>query len=457
MNTCRCDITPETSAVHPAVLQIGQTLTLELTVENQADDVDRFHLVCGGLPERYYTILYPDVQVWTGLVVKFNSLELEPGQTGKIQVQVHPPADALVRAEQILLTLHSQLDAEHHQAIYLQIEPACDLSMALTPEYQRVMGRTGHYQLCLKNDGPVARNLVVQARSLRGRSAVTYQIEPSNVRLDPDTEVTVALAVQRKDKRFQLGQPSRSQFEVGLEDQDGLPLPSQFPQGVTTWQRSRRVPLLLLPVVLGAAVSAALGWVFWSQQNPQPQITVLQATTDPEAREQDSVRLNWVIKNPQQLQKLSLLRQGSTGQQIIKTFDFSQGIPSELREPSANQGFCQFETKAKPQTMVCKNILAAVPNTQLHRFQLQSFSQASATQPVDSKLTDAIALTPNPVPKIVAFFSPNTQYASKEKTTGVLQVKAPDQPKDKATDKKESNAGILLDWEITHPRQIKEL
>ncbi|MGF1601857.1 MAG: hypothetical protein ACFCU8_07520 [Thermosynechococcaceae cyanobacterium] len=461
MDTYRCDITPETSAVHPSVLQMGQTLTIELTVENQADDVDRFQLVCAGLPERYYTIIYPDVQVWTGLVVKFNSLELEPGQTGTIQVQVHPPANALVRAEQLLLTLHSQLDTEHHQAIYLQIEPACDLFMALTPASQSVMGRTGHYQLLLKNDGPVPRNLVVQARSLSGRSAVTYQIEPSNVRLDPETEVSVALAVQRTHKRFQIGQPRQIQFEVGLEDQDGLPLPSQFPQGVTTWQRSRKVPRLLLPLALGAAVAAALGWVLWSQQSSlQPEITALQATTDPEAREQESVRLNWVIKNPQQLQTLSLVRQGSTGAQIIKTFDFSKGIPSELQEPNAKQGFCQFETQAKPQALVCKNILAALPNAQLYQFRLQSFSPASATRPTDSKLTDAIALTPNPTPKIVAFFSPNTQYASQEKTVGVLQVKTPSSSKQStgaATEKKGNNTGILLDWEITHPRQIKEL
>jgi hypothetical protein len=462
METFRCTTTPETHSVHPSILQIGQTLTIELEIENQADTVDRFQLVCGGLPERYYTVIYPNIQVWTGLVVKFNSLELEPGQIGTIQVQVHPPAHALIRSEQLLLTLQSNLGGVHHEAIYLQIEPACDLTLALSPASQRVKGRTGHYQLLLKNEGFAARNLVVQARSLNRKSAVTYQLEPSIVRLDPETEINIDLAVQQHHRRFQFWKPRRVQFEVGLEDHDGLPLPSQFPKGVMIWERSSKLPPLILPLVFGSAavVAAVLGWTAWNKPLPQPEIATLEVTMDPEAREQDSVRLNWAIHHPERLQKLSLIRQSGAGQQLVKAFDFSQGVPTELRQIGSKQGFCQLNPATKPSMLVCKNILAAVPNTQLHQFQLQSFSRRSATQPTDSEITKAIALTPNPTPKIVAFFSPNTQYASKAKTVGVLQTKIPKQP-DQSTrvseQKQNRRPGILLDWEITHPQQIKAL
>ncbi len=188
------------------------------------------------------------------------------------------------------------------------------------------------------------------------------------------------------------------------------------------------------------------------RRSASPTIASLQVMTSPEGTEEEAVRLNWTVKNPGQLQKLILMRQGSDGQQTLQTFDFGEGIPEQFRQNNAGEGTCLFSDESKPKTLICTNILAPVPNTQLHRFQLQSFSRKSINQPVDSKLSEAVAIKASPIPKIVAFFSPNTTYTSDEKKTGVLKAQALSRGQTK-----NSLQGILLNWEINNARRIKEL
>ncbi|PZD74086.1 hypothetical protein C1752_01467 [Acaryochloris thomasi RCC1774] len=456
MSHFRCDVTPITTPEHPHILSIGETLTIELSIENQSSEVRRLHLVGSQLPENCYTIHYPDVQVWTGLVVKFNSLELEPGQVGRVQVQIHPPQGAPTQRQQLTLALHSDhlSDAmDVQQTVYLYVEPAHDLLVMLEPKSQAIRGEVGHYQILLKNNGSVHRQLTAQVRSLNRKSLAVYALEPFVINLAPETEIYVALEVRpKKPARFQWGRPRREKFELGLEDHDGLPLPSKLPQGSLTWQLQGSLPRLLLPLVLGATAAAALIGIFWGRQSEVPKIASLQVIATSEATQEEAVRLNWTIKNPKQLQKLVLMRQDSTGQQTLQTLDFSQGIPEKLRQKNAARGFCQLSAESKPKTLTCKNVLAPIPNTQLHRFQLQSFGRRSVTQPADSKLTEAVAIQSNPVPKVVAFFSPNTVYTSDQKSTGVLVAQASNQGKTE-----NSKAGVLLNWEITNAQRIKEL
>lgn len=455
MSHFRCDITPITTPENPHILSIGETLTIELSIENQSSEVKRLHLVGSQLPENCYTIHYPDVQVWTGLVVKFNSLELEPGQVGRIEVQIHPPQGAPTQRQQLTLSLHSDQSSDAtglQHTVYLQVEPAHDLLVTLEPKSQATREEVGYYQVLIKNNGSVHRHLTAQVRSLNRKSHAVYALEPSFISLPPEAEVDVALEVRpKKQTRFRWARPRREKFELGLEDHDGLPLPGKLPCGSLTWQLQRSPRWLLLPLVLGAAATAASVWAILGRQSRVPKISSLQVIAAPEATQEEAVRLNWTVENPKQLQKLVLMRQDSTGQQQLQTLDFSQGIPEEFRQENAAWGFCQLNSESRPKTLTCKNILAPVTNTQLHRFQLQSFGR-SVTEPADSKLTEAVAIQPSPVPKIVAFFSPNTIYTSRQKSAGVLVAKASNQGKTQ-----NSNTSILLNWEIANAQRIKEL
>lgn len=446
MSDFNCKITPATTLERPYALCVGETLTVDVTIENQSEDVHRFQLFGHGIPEDYYTLCYPDVQVWTGLVVKFNSLELDPGQEATVQVHIHPPAAAPHQREHLTLTLHTDPSVATEQAhsIYFQVEQAHDLSVVLYPQSQILEGEVGRYQLSIKNEGLSHRYLNLEARSLNPHSRAIYELEPAILHLEPETDIKADLTVHPVRRWLGLGARHQERFAIEMVDRDNLPLPDRLPQGILVYPHRRIMPRWLLPLILGAGVAA--GWMIWERRSPQPIISALQASADPETG-QEAVRLNWTIKNPQQLRTLVLVRQDGAEEQTLQSFDFSAGIPADLQR----QGLCQVKTILSSPILTCNNVLVSLPNTKLHRFQLQSFGRRSSTRPADTKLTQAVAIQPGPTPKIAAFFSPNTQYASGQKNTGTLAATTASQA-DKGT-----SAEILLNWQITDAHRLRTL
>jgi hypothetical protein len=105
--------------------------------------------------------------------------------------------------------------------------------------------------------------------------------------------------------------------------------------------------LLLILTGLGtlAAIAFLIWWLFFK---PPAAPKIIEFTSDnPSYKEVDGdfIRLNWQIRNPQQIQSLSVTGLSANGTASVqpRTYDFSKGIPNDLKQ------FCLIRT-----VLICK-------------------------------------------------------------------------------------------------------
>lgn len=340
---------PATSSDAPYSLKVGSTLRLKVLVQNRTDVVDRYHLRCPELDDRWYDIEYPENSEVPVLVNSSDGLMLNPGETGEISLIIHPPAHtpagyysstlrliSFVRDNLVLLDI-----------VYLSIEVDDRLVADLQPLSRRVPSVEQWFNLSLNNPGNITRDITVVARD-EGNLFI-YNASPDSVQIGPgqSQNVTITPKPRKWWRRSWRGKELEVAFSVGLlnvqpqmqpeEAGASPPLPaSDVAIGKILWQsRSpwiRRLLLLFLSLLLLAGV----GWlVYWLLREfvvePSLEPRVLEFVTAAEsyqAEQGNPIRLDWEISNPDQAGRAIVTYYADNGQAI-----FSQPYPfEELQE-----------------------------------------------------------------------------------------------------------------------------
>ncbi len=136
---------------------------------------------------------------------------------------------------------------------------------------------------------------------------------------------------------------------------------------------------------------------------------------------QEPVLLTWSISNSSQIKELRIIQQGSDGVVTKNTIPLSQCKPQQLT-PGNN-----------PATITCQNIRMNPTKAGSYTYKLEVISRQNPNQPSDFKETDTIVVKPLPVPKIGQISSTKPFYEAAK------------------------NEEIMLTWEISDAKQIKEL
>ncbi|MBN4003357.1 hypothetical protein [Nostoc sp. LPT] len=107
----------------------------------------------------------------------------------------------------------------------------------------------------------------------------------------------------------------------------------------------------------------------------------------------DEIRLNWSVIHPKELQSLQII--GRTPDNLIvsavKTYDFSQGIPRELRR------LCTVEEQ-----LVCQKVKTGIKKPGSYVFALKAIPKGGENDKLEPKQTELIKILPRP-PRILKF------------------------------------------------------
>lgn len=435
MTSPKVTIAPVTAVDQPYALKLGTKLLITITVENIASQGRDYQLKGSQLSSDCYTLGAP-------------AMSAEQGHHNQIEVLIHPTEVAAIGQHQLKLQLvSSEGEILWEDQVYLQFLVADDIDIMLTPDLTFIKDGVGVYQLLITNTSRFERVLTVQPKGLPARNGLTFKAEPIQLDLGPDQTGKVDLMVQpqRWWLRPWLGKGRKFQFQVDLQDTNGIPLPQLLAQAGVVWQpypRSHGLKLLGL-LLLALGTSSALLWQFLWRQPTDPAIAALRSsqTVVPQTGQKD-IQLSWTVKNSQKLAKLVILREYQGQSEVAKTFRFDEGIPKELQRstPSQNSNFCQSD---QPETgaLKCTGITTGTTNPGQYQFKVQAFSSDNASEPMATQTTSLIAFKPNAVPLITRFYAPASR--ANTSTSGPV-ASAPSGP-------------IQLNWEIANPSQLTEL
>lgn len=385
---------PPSAETRPLVCRPGQPLLVQVNVHNRSERTDRYRLTCPDLEDDWFGVRYsPSGQARPGLVGTGGGLELNPGERGQILLTLHPPANSLTGSYSPTVQVFSanNPNVQLIDLVYLEIPPIYDLKVELRTLRGKVTHSHGQYELQLVNMGNAVRVLTLSVTGSDEEELCLYKLDPQQVRLLPGKSQNIALEVR---PRYWWRQPlyGRSldlNFRIGLEDERQLPLPRDMTQATLVWQ-PRPWWQLLLVFLLVLLILAGIAWVIWRALEPPPGPVLIAFETDSVTyKEGDRIRLNWRVRNPDQLQRLVVTGQGSNGELIGKpvTYNFDQGIPSELVPR------CQTVDRV----LTCTDVATEARKASRYSFQLQVFGQTG--EPV-SQTTPPIQIAPKPKPQI---------------------------------------------------------
>ena len=441
MNHPNVAIAPITSSTQPYALKLGTKLLVTITIEHLGEIGNNYQLLGSDLSPDCYTLDTP-------------AMSADDNHHAKIEIVIHPTHAITIGNHQ----LHLQLQAANEEIIwednvYLQFLTADDIEIILTPEQTVVEDGVGLYQLSITNTSNLERGLKLQPKGLPLHNGCLFKTDPEQITLGPDATENVDLMVQpqRWWLRPWFGKGRKFQFQVDLEDNNGVPLPQSQAQGSLLWQpypRSHSLRLLGLLLVM-LATSSALLWQVLLPPRTKPSIATLKPSQgiNPQTGQED-IQLNWTVENGQKLSKLVLLQESQDGTKTSKVFWFQDGIPQDLKptQPGQTSNLCQYATP-QTKTLTCQGITTSTPSSGSYKFELQAFSTRDASNPTDVAITDLIAFAPTAIPQIVKFYAPQ----------GQKQANQTDPKAGPVASSATFQSPVMLNWDIANPGQITEV
>lgn len=515
---------PATTAIAPLPLQQGQPLDLNVLVQNRSDRVDRFRLTCPDLDPGWYKIIYPENYSAGGVVIQEESLELNPGDQGTIRLVITPPIGVRARVYAPTVYLKSVNDPELAllDVVYFQIVPIYLLTAELVPILSKITRQDGQYMLFLRNSGNTERKLQAQIGDIVDESC-DYRLYPTDADLLPGGSAALTLTIHPKQRWRRPFYGKTIEFAIGLSDLEARPLPSDRFVGSVLWEGR---PWWQFLIVLFSAIGLLglvvfLIWLALPRPPRSPEILQFYPQSyQYEAENDDVIRLNWQLNQPENLNNLQVQGIDPEGKVISEPviYDFSEGLPERLADycqledllicvnvptDARQAGDYVFELVANPvpqrqdgwlrrllsrlwrrpyeaaigQTKVIE--LAGLPIPTVLRFQASqaTYSAAVPRLPEDAEdaATDDPASNPangaSPLKLRSPIFSlePNAQGAPQVLTSPPAADATPDAQADNENETPNETpadpdappvppfTGILLSWELAHPQQIKGL
>lgn len=422
-------IKPSSNTNKPLICKLHEPLVLEVTVENRSRNVDRFRLTCLDLDDDWFTITYPKTGVeGLGLLSDINALALNPGDSGKISLKFHPPADTLAGSYSPTLRLYSETfpDLVLLDLVYIQIPTSYDLDIQLNTILGQVSRSPGKYELSLVNQGNIVRELIFGVESRDEEKLFTYKFEPREIRLLPTKSSETILTLKPRPwwRRPWFGGGQIINFKVKIYDERNFFLPDTLPQGTLLW-KPRPLWQFFLLILLILGLLGGIGLFIWRLLNP-PQLRIenFSANSSQLTEDQDEVALRWDIHNYKQLENLIITTKGPQPIQPI-IYDFRNGIPESLVQP------CIVQRRTE---LICNNIKTGISKKGDYTFELQGLYRKGAgflaeTAKTETKTTQVV-IKEKPIAEIVDFKVNQSQYKSGE--------------------------NILVNWTIANPSLLGE-
>ncbi|MGI0496640.1 COG1470 family protein [Limnospira platensis] len=392
---------PATTSVEPAIAIAGQPLTLRLIVNNRDRRVDRFRLHCTDVPPEWVEIQYPEGLNDLGLVVATDSLALNPGARGEIQLKLNLPPDIEAGRYATTITLNSENhpDLTLLDILHFHIKPNYDLRWDLQTVVGRIRTGSGQFQLPIQNRGNTDRQLQFNPREEGEVANCLYTLIPDEFRLPPEGTVEMSVEVIPKHWWYRPWWGQGRVFEFYLEPQDlhRLPLPQERINGTLIWE-ARPWWQLLLAILLGLGAIAALIFAIWSvffKPPTPPRILEFRSESlSYAAANDDFIYLGWVIGPPtRQIRALQIVGKSPDGSisSAAVTYDFSRGIPDELAS------VCTLR-----QLLRCYNVRTDARRPGEYIFELRLLPKNDIDQ-IQVAKTSLIRIAPLPIPQITSF------------------------------------------------------
>ena len=394
---------PETTPERPIPVHPRQPIELQALVRNRSERVDRFRLTCTDLPESWYRIIYPEGLQDLGQVIAQDSLLLNPGAEGRILLLLDLPTD--IRAGRYLPTL--RLHANNHPNLvlidiaYLQVDPSFALDLTLREVMNRVQSRAGQFQLTLANGSNTSRTLTLTAQETAENPLCRYELATESLVLAPSAMQKIELAVQpiRRWRRPWWGKGLTIPFFVEAHDTFELPVDRDRVTGELIWEPRplwQRLLAILL-ILSGLTVLGLLLW--WLFFRPSVRLQVSEFNSEGEAYEfaqGDFIHLRWQIGPPEAIRSVQLTGQAVTGSHhpTLVTYDFSQGIPTELED------LCTSDRH----WLTCRFVRTDARLPGDYQFNLTVVPKKEG-QAIATSQTAAITIAPLPTPEITRFTS----------------------------------------------------
>ncbi|MEC4805572.1 MAG: hypothetical protein SAJ12_14560 [Jaaginema sp. PMC 1079.18] len=435
-------IRPLTNSEQRILVAPGEFLELNVEVLNRGKRVDRFRLTCPDLDPNWYKVIYPEGLAVPGIIVTAEALELNPGQTGEITLQLLIPPDALsqVYTPTIRLFSDNYPDLALLDIFYFEVAPIYLLDARVLTLISRVKDTPGKYQLHFYNPGNIARNLRLNLISIDEEQVYRHDLEPQQIYLPPGTQQTVDLKVYPPKSGWRRPFYGRIfNFAIEIEDLDQFPLVIERLQGTLTWE-GRPWWHLLLFILAGLGLTGAIAFLIWwllFRPKPTPEIiTFSPESPSYQAFNNDFVRLQWQVSQPHKIQSINIVGLSPDGHIISepRTFDVSQGIPREISQ------FCR-----KDDLLICDNVPTDARQAGDYIFELTLVTQQGDKVVSQTMQTKTVRIEPIPLPKIASFEA--TQAVYQEASLTSANTSATDTPK----------PGILLNWQIDDIRQVQAL
>ncbi len=421
---------PSTNSTNPAILRPRETLQIQALIHNRSDQVDRFRLTCPDVDRSWFTVRYPEGLETQGLVSQTDGLALNPDAKGQIQLELHLPQD--MDAGRYFPTV--RLYSDNHpdlvlmDVVYLQILPTYPVTVELHTLSGRARGQAGQYEILLTNQGNIEREILLSSLSTDDEELCTYSLTPEHVVLPPKGSASVDLRVKpTKWWRRPFFRKQNLNFAIALEDAQQLPLSNAQQASQLVWE-PRPWWQLLLMLLLSLGLTATLVFlIWWFFFKPLASSQIVEFGSEANVYQAgEAVRLKWRIRNPRQIRTLRIVGRSPNGIIVseLLSFDFSQGIPRELKS------LCTLQTE-----LVCRNVGTDARKPGDYIFEIQVFPfqrllSGRSEVPSTSLKTDTIQIQPSKLPKIIEFDSSLPNPGS--------QI-------------------ILHNWKIINPDKIQEL
>jgi hypothetical protein len=300
-------ITPASSSTKPITLSSRETLNLEIDVHNRSNRTDKFR-ISTDLEDAWYIIRYPETIKRVGAIDGTDALNLNPGEEGKINLCIHPPADTVAGNYKPEIKLHSLNYPELFlkKIAYLNIPPQYLLQVELQTILNKVSYKQGQYQITLTNQGNTFREINLKAESSDEDECCEYYLEKSSVRIPPNKTVEVKLKVQphSKQKRPLLA-AKQFNFQVDLTDKNNQPLPKNLPLKSSLFWRSRPLWQLVLLFALALGIISGCAWgIWWLFLKPKPQPKITLKSEKNEYQYGGTIAVDWMVENPESINKI---------------------------------------------------------------------------------------------------------------------------------------------------------
>jgi len=433
---------PRTSPSEPLIAQPGIATPLEIWVENRSNLVDRFRLICTGLPEDWaVAIAYPTDEMSLGLVAKAQSLGLNPGDRGPILVTITAPDNALAGNYIPTLRLHCSNNPQLGllDLVYLNVPQV----YALTPQIQtlqrKVNNRPARFEINLANLGNTDRHLRLELQDLEEKQNCEYKIACNEVKISPRSIAQISLSglPQGRWQRPWFGSGKLHNFRILLSDAKSHPVTPTSLESYLIWQ-ARPIWQLLFVVLATLGGLGTIAWAIWwflfLPTTTVPKVLEFAASDSQyTALRGDIARVGWRINNHQKLKALQITGYGGEGEVLsgpIK-FDLSQGIPAPL------QSFCREQKTV----LSCNSVRTDALEPGQYTFELALIPKAAAQEPILIQ-SKPVTIAAKPVPTASQLTPSNLLYHE-------LNSK-PDGSNTPIID----NKGVRLGWNVTHPNQL---